>query len=122
MGVIHHARKLNKDSKIFVQSPKALSSEEFSLLLDEANGSTPVMSFIVGTILWWNLAQPSWKEEKRLQVGLTMTPLSDRGRTVAKALEYLQEAVNAGHESGYVELYKCHAFLAREFLVHAKWD
>jgi hypothetical protein len=37
------------------------------------------------------------------------------GRRVAVSLNFLEDAVHGGYSPAYFELYKAHAFLAREF-------
>jgi hypothetical protein len=113
------ARSLNKDSSIFVQSTKILSTREYSLMFDASDGTDPMIGFILGAALWWHLAEPGWKDQDYAE--LSRSPLSIPARRVAIALRYLQSAVYAGHEAGYLELYKCHAFLARDFQKHARW-
>ncbi|KAF8854351.1 hypothetical protein BDZ45DRAFT_676994 [Acephala macrosclerotiorum] len=116
---VQEARLLNKTSPKFVQSASRISKEDFSIIMDGDNGSNPVISFIVGAAFWWNLTDFSFEEAN--DYSTLATSLTSDGKRVTVALKYLEYAVRSRYSPAYLEMYKAHAFLAREFQKHLSY-
>ncbi|PNP60526.1 hypothetical protein THARTR1_00550 [Trichoderma harzianum] len=113
LAVVVHARQLNEDKQAFQQSDKYLSTEQFRLLSDKGGDRSPVENFLIGAVIFWNVCDVVQEEiESARVVGLT---LSDEGMRANAAIAYLQSAAETGYAEAYLELFKAHATLAREF-------
>jgi serine/threonine protein kinase len=117
LEAIRVARTVNKSAKKFVQSSSTISQDDFAALVGENDGNHPVVSFVLDAALWWNIAGTSWMESEDSSVSFVTLTLD--GKRVAMALKHLQDAASSGYASAYLELYKAHAFLAREFQARA---
>ncbi|PKK52662.1 hypothetical protein CI102_5206 [Trichoderma harzianum] len=113
LAVVVHARKLNEKKQAFQQSEEHLSKDQFRLLSDKGGDRSPVENFLIGAVIFWNVCDVVQEEiESARIVGLA---LSAEGMRAHTSITYLQSAAETGYTEAYLELFKAHATLAREF-------
>ncbi|KAL7962116.1 kinase-like domain-containing protein [Trichoderma compactum] len=113
LAVVVHARKLNEKKQAFQQSEEHLSKDQFRLLFDKGGDRSPVKNFLIGAIIFWNVCDLVQEEiESARIVGVA---LSAEGMRAHASITYLQSAAETGYAEAYLELFKAHAALAREF-------
>ncbi|QYT04237.1 Protein kinase domain-containing protein [Trichoderma simmonsii] len=113
LAAVVHARKLNEKKQAFQQSEAHLSKDQFRLLSDKGGDRSPVENFLIGAVIFWNVCDVVEEEiESARIVGLA---LSAEGMRAHTSITYLQSAAETGYTEAYLELFKAHATLAREF-------
>ncbi|KAK4068917.1 hypothetical protein Trihar35433_5496 [Trichoderma harzianum] len=113
LAVVVHARKLNEKKQAFQQSEEHLSKDQFRLLSEKGGDRSPVENFLIGAVIFWNICDVVQEEvESARIVGLA---LSAEGMRAHTSITYLQSAAETGYTEAYLELFKAHATLAREF-------
>lgn len=112
LAAIKQARELNDKKPTYQQSEKSVSKEQFQLLFEKDTERSPAENFMVGAVIYWNLCEDIQEIVSATQTGLV---LSAEGTRALASLTYLQSAVETGYMEAYLELYKVHASLAREF-------
>jgi len=125
--LIRKARMINLESPTIKPTPGNISNAAFESLLS-GNDLTAVQYFAVGGLILWKLTEhqvsalhrpettwPILNDEgtafPTLDCTFTNESVADRART---ALFYLEYAAAMGYEDAYLEMYKAHAFLARD--------
>ncbi|KAL7909983.1 hypothetical protein GGI35DRAFT_478863 [Trichoderma velutinum] len=106
-------RKIEEVINVALAAKSVLLKEQFRLLFDKDGDRSPVENFLIGAIIFWNLCDVVQEEiESAGKVGLA---LSAEGMRAHTAITYLQSAAETGYAEAYLELFKAHATLAREF-------
>jgi hypothetical protein len=131
--LIRKARMINLESPTIKPTPGSISIDAFESLLN-GDDWTAVQYFAVGALILWNLTEYQVSALHRAEatplilnegdtafttLGCTFSDEDsvDRART---ALFYLESAAAMGYEEANFEMYKAHAFLARELKAVSK--
>lgn len=134
LAAVVHARKLNEKKQAFQQSEAHLSKDQFRLLSDKGGDRSPVENFLIGAVIFWNVCDVVEEEiESARIVGLALSAEGESfdfpvlcifsvqttetcpGMRAHTSITYLQSAAETGYTEAYLELFKAHATLAREF-------
>ncbi|KAH8753766.1 kinase-like domain-containing protein [Hyaloscypha sp. PMI_1271] len=94
------------------QGKGKLNEEELVTLLSDEVPWTSLRYFVVGAVIWWDLAAKY--PENILRAERTSCQLGTEEWRAYSALQFLQSAAIGGYQEAFLEMYRAHAWLARE--------